>query len=256
MTNTEQQSRLDKGQNLNFDKSYINQEEFQTISDHIESQYGSQERTLIADFGGGNGQFCDLLLRQHPNAELYNIDLSKDLLDLNIRSDRKHLVNSSFYDFQLDTKLDVACMNYVLHHLVSSTRSGSVSLIDRAFGHAHAALSKDGSLIIFENILVSRVNEKISSAILYWGSSSKLISRITKFLGVNTAGVGIYYMGELELLELADRNGFNLESSFVFRPPYRSLIYNVFFSKEIMRKGFVFSRVERHAPPCQTVQQT
>lgn len=238
-----EQSTLSGSQNLSFHKQYVNREEFDDLYSHFKSKYAEKEDIAIADFGGGNGAFCDLMIEAYDNSIVYNIDISDDLLKLNKPNARKRIVCESLFNFELDRKIDIVCLNYVLHHLVSSTRRKSIDLIERAFRHAHYSLSSNGSMLIFENLLYGHTNMKLSSAMLYWGTSSKLLANITRWLGANTAGVGVYYMGKDELVEIAADNGFKLDHMFGYRRPRKSFKLWPVLASEIRREGLIFSKI-------------
>ncbi len=242
MTTVTDQKILSKNQSLNFNNVYVNEKEFGCLHQYLRQKFEASDKICIADFGGGNGAFCDILLDAFPNAIVYNIDISADLLSLNTPHERKHLVHSSFLDFDIGRSVDVVCLNYVLHHMVSSSVKDSIDLINQSLKRAYSVLSDGGCLVVFENILYSYLSENISSYLLYKSTSSKILAPITKSLGANTAGVGVYYMGKDALVGMAAACGFTDDLNFDFRTPRKSFKLLPVLGKEIRREGFVFTK--------------
>ena len=235
------QARLREDQNIAFDKLYINAREFAAIKAHIDENVSKRDEIHLADCGGGNGRFCDLLLSNFPSSIVYNVDLSQELLDRNEPHPRKKIISGSFLDHRFHQKLDVIFFNYVLHHLVSSSVEKTRFLIGSALHQASEILAEDGRLIIFENIIVGFWDDRLSSSLLYEVTSSRALAWLTSCLGANTAGVGVYYMGSDELIGFAGEQGFKLETSFCYRQPQQGLRVWPFLAKQRLRQCFIFS---------------
>ncbi len=227
---------LHESQNLDFDRFYINETEFQQVLEHIS---GSREPQRIADFGGGNGVFCDLLIRSLVRSMVTNIDISQALLARNSGHPRKTIVHSSFLDHVPSKPYNVIFLNYVLHHLVATTSAGSRKLIQDALHQCHRVLEDDGTLVIFENILVGLVDDRLATSLLFHGTSSRSIAWVTKRLGANTAGVGVYYMGEAEFTGFIREAGFHIAACIDVRPRKRKLNLLPALAKEVRRIGYI-----------------
>ncbi|MEM1113371.1 MAG: class I SAM-dependent methyltransferase, partial [Pseudomonadota bacterium] len=173
MKKGQDQNTLAESQTEAFDTEYVREEYFITICAALDSILNVDSPLRIADFGGGAGYFVDRLVSYYPNAFVYNIDLSETLIGRNKENPRKELVLGSFLDFEPHEKLDIVCLNWVIHHMVGDTLDETRDLQQRALAQAAACLKPGGLLLIFENIISGAISDQISSGLLFWGTSSR-----------------------------------------------------------------------------------
>ena len=193
------QNTLYESQSKTFDQEYLGDRDYDFLEKYLRN---TRELRRVGDFGGGNGRFLDRILNSFPsvNADLYEI--SDVLCALNQPHDRKNLIKDSFLNADIQTGYDVVFLNWVLHHLVSSSTIQTRLLIKRAFAVAAHALTTEGTLVVSENVIDSFLPAYASSVLLYSITSSRLLRPLTRHVA-NTAGVGIYYLTESELVRLS-----------------------------------------------------
>ena len=237
-----EQSVLTEEQNTYFDHEYVKDEYFENLVSILTRTFPEDAPIRVADFGSGNGLFLDRLLSVFPRATGYGIDISARLLSRNTPDVRKNLVNTSFLQYEPGFKFDILSLNWVLHHMVSGSVEETRQLIRKTVSHAVASLKPGGRLVVFENVLNGLVNDDLSSRLLHRGTSNKMIAGLTKRMGANTAGVGIYYLGRDSLLGLMKEHGMRLDDEFAgsFQPYGRKNL--LFLARSVRERGFVFVR--------------
>lgn len=113
-------------------------------------------------------------------------------------------------------------------------------MVQAALEKARSLLKAHGLLVVFENILVGTISDRLSSRLLFEATSSRPLSRLTAAFGANTAGVGVLYLGERRLIDLAAAAGFSVTETFVLRRPRRSRVLVPVLAREIRRTGLLF----------------
>jgi SAM-dependent methyltransferase len=226
-----------------FDQQYLNDAEAGRVFDALERRRAASGATAaprLVDLGGGNGAFCDRFLARYPAGEAVNVELARELVAANAPHPRKRVVAGSLLDVESDGPADLVAFNYVLHHLVTARFDGSQALVRTALERARGLLKPDGLLLVFENILVGALSDRLSSRLLFAATSSRTLSRLTAAFGANTAGVGVLYFGERHLIELATAAGFRLDETFMLRRPRRNLVLRPLLAREIRRTALLF----------------
>ena len=237
-----QQSVLSEDQNAYFDYEYVGDEYFKRLNSILLKTFDHNSPLLIADLGSGTGRFLDRILSAFPRARGFGIDFSAELLSRNQPHARKTLINASFLEYRPGTQFDIVSLNWVLHHMVYGSPRETRQLIRKTICHSARLLKPGGRFVVFENIVDGIVNDNLSSNLLYRGTSSRRLARLTRRLGANTAGVGIHYLGQNELLNLMDDQGFELDESFAgsFQPYGRKNL--LILARSVREYGFVFGR--------------
>ena len=236
------QSVLREDQNVYYDFEYVKDAYFALLTPILLDAYDADAEIHIADFGSGTGLFLDRMLGLYPGAIGYGIDISAELLDRNTENPRKRLIRASMLEFEPDHGFDILSLNWVLHHMVSDSAQTTRSLIRQTVAHAVECLQPDGRMVIFENIVQGLVSDDLSSKLLYLGTSSKRLAPLTKRLGANTAGVGIYYLGRDALLEMMTDHGLTLENEFAGSvQPYGRKNLPI-LARRVQEHAFVFRR--------------
>jgi hypothetical protein len=154
---------------------------------------------LFLDIGGGNGLFADGILECYVDSKGTVIDNSLLLLEKNKPNNRKLLINcgaENLVNVISGKKYDIIFFNWILHHLVTNKYKGTREIIVNCIRDARELLSENGIIIVVENCYVNSVFEFIPSRIIYHALSSKFLKTITRRIGANTAGVGVFYLTE------------------------------------------------------------
>ena len=188
-----------------FDQDYIDDGLLDRMLEAIAAIRPGIEK--IADFGGGNGRFLDRLLSRMPQAHGTNFEISAYLRSLNAGSSRKELVATSFLSLSGESEYDLVLINWVLHHLIGKDLHSTRQLIAEAATVAYRALKPGGIVVVSENILQSAFRGRLSSAALFAITRSRLLKPLVSRMrdGAAVAGVGIYYLSELELQSVFSR---------------------------------------------------
>lgn len=188
--------KLDDSQVESFDTEYVEEGRWDTVKAHIDQDFPDGDFSFL-DVGGGNGKFADRLLAQYPRSVGTVIDNSEILLARNQSNERKTVILDSVENLgQLDTKYDIVCVHWLLHHLVGDsytlTRQNQLSTLKATKG----LLTARGRVSVFENIYSGWLFENLPGLIIYHLTSMKAIRAITRNLGANTAGVGVCFLSK------------------------------------------------------------
>jgi Methyltransferase domain len=206
---------LDDEQLETFDTEYVNENRWELFNPCLERDF-SRGNFNVLDIGGGNGRFVDRILMSYPNATATVLDNSQLLLDKNKPNPRKILVNASADALEnLDTKYDLICINWVLHHLVSESYDQTRSNILSTLAKLESLLTLRGRVSVFENMYNGLIIDNLPSHLIYRLTSFKAIARFIKSQGANTAGVGVCFLSQkqwcstfkaadLEILQYSD----------------------------------------------------
>lgn len=187
-------NQLDNFQLETFDTEYVNDDRWLIIKSALDKDFPTGEFSFI-DIGGGNGNFADRVLEAYPGSVGTVLDNSNLLLGRNKQHSRKQLICESAGNLSSFTtaKYDIVFLNWVLHHLVSSSYVETRSNISATLEGCQSLLSPDGRISIFENMYNGLWADGLSGYLVYHLTSSKLISRLTR-KWANTAGVGVCFL--------------------------------------------------------------
>jgi ubiquinone/menaquinone biosynthesis C-methylase UbiE len=191
---------LDKSQVESFDTEYVNEEMWSTLQmilNERETIIGSSFSFL--DIGGGNGKFTDRILSVFSESHGCLADNSSYLLSLNASNPRKTVIEVNVEEIKTlfpEQKFDIIFMNWVLHHFVKGGYRTTMRTQVDILTQAKDLLSKNGRIIVIENLPDGLFGETVCSFIINRVTSSKIFAPIVKKMGGNTAGVGICFLGE------------------------------------------------------------
>lgn len=240
---------LKEAQNASFDAEYHSQEELADKLRVLERIVGSELRFL--DVGGGNGKFTDAILDHFPASRGTIVDISKHLLSLNRRNDRKTLIEcdilkDDFFEQDLG-QFDVIFINWVLHHLVTDGYSRSGDLAALALNRLTPLLSENGVIVVAENMVQGFFGTNLPSRLIYGITSVRhpAATPITsKFF--NTAGTGVCFRSERAWKELF------ADTSLTIREEHygeihqlgvvHRLLYPLLFLRHLQNKHFFMTR--------------
>jgi SAM-dependent methyltransferase len=157
---------------------------------------------LFVDVGGGNGTFLDSLLRDFPRARGINVDSSPSMCEKNRTDERKAVHCGDFTSWaerreKASSRVDVVFFNFVLHHFVSSTYSGSVANQKAALQAASRITSPDGLVVVYEINYNGAIADDLPGRLIYRATSSRLLLHFARRMGANTAGYGVCFHSEL-----------------------------------------------------------
>jgi hypothetical protein len=243
------QTILEEHQNVEFDRVYVDAREIDHLISFINRKksalhpLNSRKYFLLYDLGGGNGSFCDSMISRLPTTRAVNVEISEALININKKNQSKTVMKQSLLDFLPQEKADLVSLNYVLHHLVGNDIRASYALVARSLHNARRMIDDHGTLLIFENVIVGRISDELSTRVLFSATSSRWMARVSRRLGANTGGVGVLYLGEAQLKRLVEAAGFRLRERFMLRQPRRNAILNAVLAREIRRMGFLFEPI-------------
>lgn len=176
-----------------FDQEYVDADRFRLICERIDADFPDGKFTLL-DVGGGNGRFCDQVLTRYPHARGTVLDNSEVLLARNRPNPRKSLRLGSAADLDsIVDQYDLVSLHWLLHHLVGDrygeTRANQLSVL-------HAAgrrLTGRGRISVFENDYLGWLPDPFPTYAIYAITGSRTLAPVARFLGANTAGVGVCF---------------------------------------------------------------
>ncbi len=189
------------------------------LRDALAAYDGTSVRAL--DIGGGAGVFADKLLEAFACWQVVLLDNSPFLLSSNTVHPRKTLLQANAEQIAAEPgpvagQFDVIFLNLVLHHLVTRWHGQSRKLQGRVIAAAASRLKPQGRIVVIEQVCVPHVPRFPAGRLVYEASSSRLLARVAKRMGANTAGVGVLFFNTGELEQIFGDHGFALERKLPF----------------------------------------
>jgi len=195
--------QLSEDQLESFNTEYVNGKFWDAVVELIDTHFTTGEFTFL-DIGGGNGVFTDRLLNRYPQSEAVLLDNASNLIEINTKHPRKTIIMDSVENLETylnEYAMDVVFINWVLHHLVSSTykktRSNMVNTLSIIQRDKHIRY-----LAVFENMYNGILFDSLPSKLIYRITSLQSIQRWTKKMGANTAGVGVSFLSKKMWMKL------------------------------------------------------
>lgn len=193
--------KLEDFQLESFDTELVVGDRWDTVTERLDEDFPSAEFSFL-DIGGGNGRFADRLLEKYTKATGTVLDNSDLLLSRNEPNERKTTIHDSVENLGcVNTKYDLICVHWLLHHLVSSsytqTRRNQLMTLQRLPG----LLTARGRVSLYENTCEGWLVENWPGRLIYYLTSSKWIAPVTRRMGANTGGVGICYLSKNQWLD-------------------------------------------------------
>lgn len=204
--------RLQNDQLEAFDTEYVTAELWDLVTALVRRSWPSGEFSFI-DLGGGNGNFADRLLDAFPGARGTVLDSSRLLLDRNAPHPRKRLVEGGVEDIAGllgEERFDLACLNWVLHHLVADTHRRSIENQREILRRVKGMLRPGGRLSVFENFYNGALIDWLPGRLIFEATASRALSPLTRRLGANTAGVGVCFRSRREWVEALEAAGYRI----------------------------------------------
>jgi O-methyltransferase domain len=202
--------QLDDSQLEAFDAEYMDDKRWNIIKNQIDKDFPTGDFTFL-DVGGGNGVFADLLLNYYPKSKGTVLDNAQVLLDKNQINPRKTIICDSVENLNsIETKYDLICFNWLLHHLVGNSYSETRRNMATAINAVIPLLSPHGKVSIFENMYNGLAIDGLPSRIIFTLTSSKAIAGIIKKMGANTAGVGVCFLSQQQWIETINKTELKL----------------------------------------------
>ncbi|NTS76410.1 class I SAM-dependent methyltransferase [Catenovulum sp. SM1970] len=184
---------LDSEQIQAFDVEYIDENFFKVVKATFNQIHHGLPFELL-DIGGGNGIYADKVLANYPKAQVTLVEPDDYLLSRNRQSYRKILVKSTFQDYRgLANEFDYIQLNWVLHHFITQGYQNTEQLQLKGLKKAYQLLKPGGHIVIFENLYDGGVLDDLPSRLIYWLTANKSLTKLTKKMGANTAGVGVCF---------------------------------------------------------------
>lgn len=203
---------LNDEQLAHFDVEHVQLNYWTKCRQCIEWDFPDGEFSML-DVGGGNGKFVDRVLLTFPKATATVLDLSEMLLAKNIPNPRKKTLLASAMELdKLNAKYDIVSFNWVLHHLISNTYAQSLENIRDVLRAAQELLTPRGHISIYDNLCDGVIFDRAPSRIIYELTSSKVLAKIVKAGGANTAGVGVCFQSYKKWKEHFRHAGLKLAS--------------------------------------------
>jgi len=188
--------KLSDAQTASFDEEYVAGQRREIWERHASERFDVDEEFHVLDVGGGNGAFADMLLDSFPRCQVTVLDNSAQLLQKNRPHPRKQLVNASAENVATrleDNAYDLACFNWVLHHLVTDSYAETQQMVARVLADIMTKLKPSGRISVFENMYQGMAFDDLPGKLIYALSSSRALAPWMKRLGANTAGVGVCF---------------------------------------------------------------
>lgn len=204
--------KLEDAQLEAFNVEYVTDRRWEIVKSFLERDFGGRDFRFL-DVGGGNGLFADRVLESYPGAVGTIIDSSKLLIEKNTKNDRKELICESVEQIESvlgGRQFDIVFFNWLLHHLVDDSYSGTRANIRSCIDSTSRMLSADGRIAIFENIYDGYLVDGLPSYIIFELTSSRVMTPITRKLGANTAGVGVCFMSRKQWVDVIEQVGLDI----------------------------------------------
>jgi Methyltransferase domain len=202
--------QLEDSQLETFDTEYVDAKRWKIIKAQIDKDFPSGDFSFL-DVGGGNGIFADQLLAYYPNSTGTVLDNSQLLLNKNTTNSRKTIICDSVENLsKLETKYDLICFNWLLHHLIGNSYLSTRENISAAISTATLLLTDRGRISIFENTYNGLVADGLPSLLIFTLTSSRAIAGFIKKMGANTAGVGVCFLSQKQWVQVLEKTSLNL----------------------------------------------
>jgi len=204
--------KLEDRQAAAFDTEYVEGNRWEVVRRLVEKDF-PHGRFRFLDVGGGTGRFADRLLSSFPHASGAVLDNSEMLLSKNTPHDRKQLICDSVERLAgVSGKFDLVCVHWVLHHLVSSTYTKTTGNQSATLQALRTLLSAGGRISVYENMFEGWVLDSLPGRIIYHLTAARSISRVTRMMGANTAGVGVCFRSRSEWQRVIRNAGLSVDS--------------------------------------------
>lgn len=202
--------QLEDSQLETFDTEYVNDQRWEIIKEQIDKDFPNGDFSFL-DVGGGNGVFADRLLEYYPKSKGTVLDNAQVLLDKNQIDPRKTIICDSVENLDvIETKYDLVCFNWLLHHLIGNSYSETRKNMFTAINAVIPLLTPHGRVSIFENMYNGLAIDGLPSQIIFTLTSSKEIAGAIKKMGANTAGVGVCFLSQKQWIETISKTGLKL----------------------------------------------
>jgi Methyltransferase domain len=202
--------QLEDSQLETFDTEYVNEKRWKIIKAQIDKDFPDGDFSFL-DVGGGNGVFADQLLEYYPKSRGAVLDNSQLLLSKNVTNSRKTIICDSVENLsKLETKYDLICFNWLLHHLIGNSYLDTRKNISTAISTVIPLLTDRGRVSIFENMYDGLVVDGLPSILIFTLTSSKAIAGFIKKMGANTAGVGVCFLSQKQWVQVLEKTSLNL----------------------------------------------
>lgn len=198
-----------------FNVEYVQKQQWEHIRRLLDRDF-PEGRFDFLDVGGGNGLFADRLLEQYPGSRGVVLDISEYLLGQNQPHPRKILVHDTVANVAARMRgkqFDLVCLNWVLHHFVGDTYSGSKQNMVAVLKAIAPLLSAQGRISVFENLYNGIVMDDFPSVLVYHLTGSKWLAPLVKRMGANTAGTGVCFLSKKRWLEKFAKAGLEVLSA-------------------------------------------
>lgn len=226
--------QLSKAQLSQFDRDLMEPHAKDVFWKQLKRSFGvdSQITLNVLDIGGGNGLFADMLIRHMPNIHVTVLDNSEYLLNQNKKSRNKSLVLGSadkigeLFPMQ---KFDLITINWVLHHLVGTSRQNTINTIKTVLLQAKMLLAEKGKLAIFENVMNGSLFDTYPNRVIYSLTSCN-IPILTPFIRkhyFNTAGVGVFFMSHNMLKKYFSEVGLQIDNVLISDEWFKNRLFRI-----------------------------
>jgi hypothetical protein len=186
---------LDDMQIAAFNTEYVNDRRWRFFQAAVEAQFEDARCLRLLDVGGGAGYFAVRVRDTYPQWNVHVSDISDVLLSY-AKSKGLTVIKSSILDDVPDRwvgAFDVVSVNWVLHHLVGSGHSQTNTNVIRALSNIRKFVAPTGLVSVFEDNYVGHLFHDSPGRLIYELTSRRSIARPVRWLGANTAGVGVRF---------------------------------------------------------------
>jgi len=224
---------LETSQTQTFDTEYIDDNLFKYVTKAIHQFLPEHKHLKMVDVGGGNGLYCDRLLRHFNDMDVTLVEPDAYLLNKNRPHPQKHLIADTFQSFtDQNEEFDVVEFNWVLHHFVSGSYNEALTLQREGLEKAYQVLRPGGIVIIFENFYDGMFAHDLPGWLIHQLTAAPLLAPLMKRMGANTAGVGVCFHSQQAWQTMLQQSGFTLgkvEHCYDFGnlSPLKRLILNI-----------------------------
>lgn len=208
-----------------FDTDYFVDLRLNRLFSCLAEDFGEKPFRLL-DIGCGNGLLVDRILARFPAATATAVDNSSYMVQANVPHERKRVLLADAT--QLPAHLgndtyDVILLNWILHHLVDKSWTGSRHNIRHQLLQLHGLLAPGGRLSVYENCYDGLLLDNFPAWLIHRVASTPMLSRFARSQGANTAGVGVCFQSRRSWTALFESSRWSIRHELT-EAPWHSVV--------------------------------
>ena len=231
---------------------YFSQQMFDDLYAWMDGRVGDRPFKFL-DLGGGAGKFADTILGRFPNSTGVVLDNSSFLLNQNQVNGKKTLIEADIDDLTDvlgDDSFDFVFLNWVLHHCVVDGYFATRQKQHEILQNAAAVLIEGGHVVVSENLPKGMITDGLCTFLINRLTSSTVLAPMLRKRRVNTAGIGVCYVGKTQWERTFKDAGLCITGFWEYKKWNTPLLERLCLTMRFQRKGlFVLHQGACADPP-------